>query len=508
MNRRQFLKIAGLAVAASVASERLVFGERYQTQPNIILLFADDLGYADISHENRSDFYETPHIDHFAKHNLEFTDAYVSHPTCAPSRLGIMTGMYPASLGIISNDRKSAVGEVPTLAERLKTAGYTTCHIGKWHLGNDSLRPENQGFDQSIASNLAGQPASFFYPFKNSQPGSFDVPDLEDYSAGDHLTECMTDKAVEFIKKNKEGPFFLYQCYYAVHTPIGAKPEKIAKYQAKLAANPHTRHNNPTYAGLIEHLDDSVGRILQTLEAEGIAENTIVIFFSDNGGTNVVNTSNYPLRSFKGSCYEGGTRVPMFVRWPEVTMPNSKCSVPVIGHDLYPTILSMAGGNPDPNHLPDGVDISPLMNNPSDALSRAALHWLCYPMPVHYKSNSSLRFPMGAIRKGNWKLVECFPTADGKHQYNLSLYDLASDIGETMNLIAAEPAKVNELLQEMYQWRESAGAPVYDIKMYGTLNVSEFDVAGSWGPSDEYAGHRDWLEFGRTWLDRVIPSGS
>ncbi len=498
---KSYLKHTGIAVMTLLASStNLLFGDAISSKPNIILLFADDLGYTDISYENRSDFYETPNIDRFAEQSLEFTNGYASHPTCGPSRLGIMTGKYPARLGVICNDVMSSIKTVPTLAERLKANGYTTAHIGKWHLGNGLLRPDKQGFDLSIASNSAGMPASFHYPFKNKNRSNFDVPDLEGYGSGDHLTDCITDKAIEFIQQNKSKPFFLYQSYYAVHTPIEANAEKVAKYKAKLAANPGTRHNNPTYAGLIEHLDDSVGRILKALETEGIADNTIVIFFSDNGGTAAAETSNYPLRSFKASLYEGGTRVPVFVRWPGATTADSKCDVPVIGHDLYPTILSMAGGTPDPNNLPDGVDISSLMKDPSGTLSREALHWLCYPKAVHYKSSSEIRFPMGSIRKGDWKLVECFPTIDGKHKYSLSLYNLSNDIGETTNLIEKEPSKTNELLQEMYQWRQSTAAPVYDIQMYHTPNSNEIDVPEPWKSKQGDVNHNDLLELAKKWL--------
>jgi len=350
-----------------------------------------------------------------------------------------------------------------TLPEALKQNGYTTCHIGKWHLGNDDLRPLNNGFDYSMASNLAGQPATYFYPFAKATPSDADVPDLEDGQPGDHLTQNMTDKAVEFIAAHKETPFFLYYAYYAVHSPIQAQQDKIDKYEALI--HPGMRQNNATYAGLVEHHDDSVGRILAELDNQGIADNTIVIYFSDNGGTEKA-TSNYPLRSFKGSEYEGGIRVPMFIRWPGVTTAGAVCEELVIGHDLYPTILSMTGTTGDPvyNQKVDGVNISGLLHNPSSHLQRQALHWLCYPLRVHFDPKGK-RFPQGAIRKGDWKLVENFPTPQGI-QHNYELYNLKDDPSEKYNRINCNTAKAKELIKDMLAWRNEVNAPSYDPDMY------------------------------------------
>lgn len=372
-----------------------------------------------------------------------------------------MTGKYPAKLGVVNNHVGEALENNYTLAQAMKDSGYATCHLGKWHIGNGDLRPELRGYDVAIGSNQAGQPASYFYPFGKSKNNSKTVPGLEDFPKDSHLTECLTEKAISYIKENKDKPFFMSFCYYAVHTPIQAGKDKVEKYKSLVTDK--LRHDNAKYAALVEHLDDSVGRILETLDQQGIADNTIVVFFSDNGGATL--TDNYPMRSWKGTGYEGGTRVPMFARWKGVTKPASVCDVPVIGHDLYPTFISMAGGKLNSKNKDiDGIDLTGLMKNTDTKVDRS-LHWLCYPVKPHYGSGG-IRYPFGVIRKGDYKLIQKFATLDGKQKAGYELYDLKNDPQEKTNLLDKMPEKFERLKKEMEDWRKSVSAPEFDPHMY------------------------------------------
>ena len=475
-SRRDFLKLAATTAAScflpdSISKAGTIFGSKMlkidmaggPAKPNIIFLHADDLGYADLGCMG-SDLHQTPNIDGLKADSLWFTNAYSTHSTCAPSRLGIMTGKYPARLGVINNGVNNQLTGQYTLAQAMKEAGYITCHLGKWHIGNNSQRPELRGFDVSIGSNQKGMPASFFYPFGNS--GGKKVPDLGQFPAGSHLTDCLTEKAVRYIKEHKSETFFMNFCYYAVHTPIQALSEKVAKYKALIT--PGLRHDDAPYAGLTEHLDDSVGRILSTLDEVGIADNTIVVFFSDNGGT--PRTDNYPMRDSKGMPYEGGTRVPMFVRWKGVTTAGDSCDVPVIGIDIYPTFVSMAGGKINPRcGVLDGVSLTGVMKKTESKIDRS-LHWLRYPVKTHYVHNTNppwVSLPYGAMRKGNYKIIEKFYTGpDNKQAAGYELYDLENDLSETTNLANSMPAKRDELIAEMRAWRKSVNAPVFDYHRY------------------------------------------
>lgn len=432
--------------------------KKANNQPNIILILADDLGYADLS-RNGSDLYETPNIDKLASQSVIFSHAYASHPTCLPSRLAIQTGKYPARLNCVNHSYTGMPVEEITIAERLKTVGYKTCHIGKWHLGKLNQRPTDQGYDTCIATNEAGMPASYFYPFKKPAKSIFDVPDLEDSKSDDFLTDKLADKAIGFIQQNRNNPFFMNLCFYAVHTPIEAKEDKVKKYRQKLRNG--LLHNNPEYAGLVEHLDDNVGKIMNAIQQAGIADNTIILFFSDNGGLIDV-TSNFPLRDGKGSLYEGGFREPLFIKWPGVTQGGLVCNERVIGHDLYPTILKMAGIK-KPDDI-DGFDLTPLLINTEAEIERDELHWLNYTDPVHYFANPT-RKPGGAIIKDNWKLIEVMETPQGlKHHFEL--YNLKEDPRENNDIYNDNPKIAKILKDKMLQWRKSVNAPKYSPAMY------------------------------------------
>ncbi|EMI52782.1 sulfatase [Rhodopirellula sallentina] len=446
-------------------------------RPNVVFILADDLGYSDLGCTG-SDFYQTPNIDTLAVDSVRFDQAY-SSPTCSPSRAAIMSGKNPARLGIVGHGglRSMAgggdflVSEEYTLAEALRDVGYTTCHIGKWHVGTKGVTgPQEQGFDEVIASNEFCCPGSYLYPFrdKRKQGKAVErsaVPDLEDRRPGDHLTQCLGEEAVAFLKRQKtsDKPFFLNLWHYAVHTPIQAKPEKVDKYKSLVQPDGHQR--NPNYAGLVEHLDDSVGMVLRAIDDLALSENTIVIFFSDNGGEIRKGvTSNYPLRSGKTSLYEGGVRVPLFIRWPGVTRGGERCNEPVVGHDLYPTILRMVGteGRREQNSKMDGVDITPLLRSPSAKLPSRSLHWLRYGELVHYPTYKNDREfgPCAAIRKGDWKLVERYPTPHGL-EHRFELFHLRDDPNEKQNLASNYPEKLEELQRDLTNWQTEIEIPSY-----------------------------------------------
>jgi arylsulfatase A-like enzyme len=379
---------------------------------------------------------------------MRFTDSYSACTVCSPSRAAILTGQYPARLhvtdfikGHVQPKAKLKVPdwtmylklEVPNLAKALKSAGYATANIGKWHLGEATFWPEKQGFDLNIAGYNKGAPPSYFSPYK--------IPTLTEGPNGEFLSDRLTSEAIKFIEQNKEHPFFIYLPHYAVHTPIMAKPEVITKYKSKV--DKQAPHKNPEYAGLIESVDDSVGRLLAKLEELKLSENTIVIFTSDNGGLMGV-TSNVPLRAGKGTAYEGGVRVPLIVKWPGVTKPGSLCHTPVIGVDFYPTLLAMAGV-PVPPGVVDGESIEPLLRQ-SGSMKREAIYWH-YP---HYHTVGAT--PYGAIRQGDFRLVEFY------EDNRVELYNLKDDIGERKDLAATLPEKAAALRQKLHDWRKRVDA--------------------------------------------------
>ncbi|QGY47962.1 sulfatase-like hydrolase/transferase [Maribellus comscasis] len=432
-----------------------------EKQPNIILLLADDLGNSDMNFCG-SDFYETPNIDKLADESVYFSQAYASHPTCAPSRLAIQTGKYPAHLNCVNHSYKRMPLTEITIAERLRKGGYKTCHIGKWHLGDVGYRPSDQGYDVTITCNSKGQPASYFYPFKKPKNSGFDVPDLEDGKDGDYLTDQLTSKAIEFVQQNKEKPFFINLCYYAVHKPIEAKADMVEKYKNKIAKS--EIHTNPEYAAMVENLDSNIGRIIDALTKTGLSDNTVVIFYSDNGGLTDV-TSNYPLRDGKGSLYEGGTRVPLLIKWPGISKGGEVCTQPVIGHDLYPTIAKMAGIELNDKELSDidGIDITPVVSNPSAKLERNDLHWLSYPIPVHFYEAAN-RNPGGSLVHEDWKLIELMESTRQSHHYEL--YNLKDDPGEQQDLSSSKPEIVERLKKKMIKWQKEMDAPRYNKSDY------------------------------------------
>jgi arylsulfatase A-like enzyme len=414
--------------------------------PNIVLFIIDDMGWSDLGCMG-SAFYETPNVDRLAAGGMRFTHAYSACTVCSPTRASLMTGKYPATLRvtdwIAGHKRPFAKLSVPdwtmhlpleetTLAEALKTAGYATALFGKWHLGGPDFAPEKHGFDVNAGGDHRGQPPSYFAPYN--------IPSIPGGEKGEYLTDRLTTEAVKFIEASKERPFFAYFPHYAIHNPVQAKPALVEKYRNK--AKPDGPHKNPAYAAMIESVDESVGRILASLDQAKIADRTIVIFTSDNGGL-IPNTAQPPLRAGKGSAYEGGVRVPLLVRWPGAVKPGSVCETPVITPDLFATLVEAAGAKPPPGV--EGESLAPLLRQ-SGGLQRDAIFWH-YP---HYHPGAAT--PYGAVRAGDWRLVEFYE--DGR----LELYDLKADPGEKENLAAAKPEKAAELRRRLDDWRKSVKA--------------------------------------------------
>ena len=446
-----------------VGSLLTAFGDERDPEPprtNIVLFYVDDLGWRDLGCMG-SDFYETPHIDALAADGVVFTSAYANAPNCAPSRACLMSGQYTPRHGVytVGNstrgdvtrrrliptpNTKELTPESVTVAETLKAAGYVTATMGKWHLGPD---PREHGFDVNVAGNRTGSPrGGHFSPYRN--------PQLPNGPDGEHLTDRLTDEAVRFIEEHREQPFFLYLTHYAVHTPIQAKDDLVEKYQDKPAAG---GHKNPKYAAMIDSVDQSVGRVMKALEDAGVAEHTLFVFFSDNGGHGNV-TSMAPLRGAKGMLYEGGVRVPMIARWPGRASAGARCDVPVIGVDLYPTFLAAAGASPPPDHELDGEDITTLLaGQDAGQLADRPLFWHfpAYLQATRRRAEEPFRTrPAGAVRAGDYKLLEFFE--DGR----LELYDLKQDIGETNDLSEREREVTAALHARLKAWRASVDAPV------------------------------------------------
>ena len=450
MSRRiGFIVIA--ATIAAVCQDRSPAAER---PPNVILLLIDDMGWTDLSCYG-SKFYESPNIDRLAASGMRFTWAYSACTVCSPTRAAVMTGKYPARLHITDwiagHQRPYAKLKVPdwrqylpheetTIAETFHDAGYVTCHIGKWHLGNEDYWPLSQGFAINIGGNHRGQPPSYFFPYERD---GIKLPGLSAGQPGEYLTDRLTDEAIRFISANKERPFFLYFPHYCVHTPLQAKAEKIAKYKAK--ADPANPQHNATYAAMIESLDESVGRLMAHLDELKLRDNTIVIFTSDNGGLKLNQvTSNDPARAGKGSAYEGGVRVPLIVSYPPAVKAGSTCSTPAMSIDFLPTLADLCELK---QSLPacDGISLAPLLLQQGRWI-RNELYWH-YP---HYHPGGAT--PYGAVRAGDWRLVEFYE--DGK----VELYDLARDVSETKDLAAQQPQKRGELLAALRKWRTDVGA--------------------------------------------------
>ncbi len=425
-------------------------------RPNIVFLLADDLGWTGLKCFG-SDFYETPHLDRLAATGVRFTQAYSACTVCSPTRASIMTGIYPARLRLTDfipgQHRPWARLNVPdwtkylehryvTVAEALQAAGYTTLHVGKWHLDlrkrAGDYSPRSHGFDHQVLKPRAAR--GYRLPVGYNATGE---------SKSDYLTDYLTDRALQLIDEVKDGPpFFLYFAYHTPHTPIQGREDLVEQFRGK--SRPAAVHNNPVYAAMVASLDQSVGRILARLERHGLADRTVVVFTSDNGGLTQRYgkhdgfTDNKPLRRGKGSAYEGGVRVPTIVRWPSITAAGEQCSDPIMSIDFYPTILEAADAPYDSTSV-DGVSVVPLLRDPSSSLRRQ----LFWHFPHYHAGGDS---PYSAIRSGPWRLIEFH------EDRKVELYHLDEDLGETNNLADQIPERAEMLLAELHSWRQSLSA--------------------------------------------------
>ncbi|MBN1341344.1 MAG: sulfatase [Phycisphaerae bacterium] len=437
MDRRALLRslgVSAVSVGLALGCGPLRTASAAERKPNIIFILVDDLGWAELGCYGNT-FNETPNLDAMAKQGMRFTNAYAAAPVCSPTRAALMTGQYPARVGITNyleaRDEKFLSPEYVTLNEALKARGYKTGLIGKWHLTGDYDQkrgePALHGWDEVICSEtsyIAG--GKYFHPY-------FFMKDVKARKEGEYLTDRLNAEAIDFIVRHKSQPFFLYLSHYAVHTALAAKRDMINKYKGKPGAG--RRKNNPTLAAMIESVDQGVGGMLAKLKALGIDRHTIVVFTSDNGGEHRV-TSNAPLRGGKSELYEGGIRVPLIVRWPGVVSRARVCNAPVSTIDFFPTFLEIAGGGPLPDQPCDGESLVPLLMH-SGSLKRKALFWH-YPLDKpHFLGGRS----SGAVREGDFKLVDFYDTGE------MELYDLAADPGEERNLVHTMPGKALVLRQ-------------------------------------------------------------
>jgi arylsulfatase A-like enzyme len=428
-------------------------------KPNIIFILADDLGWKDLACYGNP-FSETPNLDKLAKGGIRYTQAYAACPVCSPTRASIMTGKYPAKLqltnfiGGMRTDPQSPIlpasfkpymeSRETTIPELLKQKGYTTGMVGKWHLGDqDSVAPWNQGFDYSRMIGKNGLDYYNYSIYIDSYQKEFT----------DHGTEYMTDKltgyGVDFIKQNAKNPFFLYLAYSAPHVMIVPRADKLSKYFIKYQNS--AEKFNPNYAAMIESLDDGVGAIIQTLKEQGLLENTLIIFTSDNGGLGLdelgpIPTSMAPLRKWKGHIYEGGTRVPAMVSWQGKIAPGKVSDTYFSSIDYLPTLCELAGISSLPQNI-DGISVLPMIMNPQVEIAQTRPLFWHYP---HF--SNQLGRPAGSVRIGDFKLVELYES--GK----LELYNLKEDISESNDLSGKMKGKTQEMHQQLVEWRNKMNA--------------------------------------------------
>jgi arylsulfatase A len=463
VNRREFVKSGSFGAAAMLFrfGDMARAGGQNKDRPNVVFILADDLGRGQVGCYGNP-FYETPNIDRLAREGVRFTDAYAACPVCSPTRASIMTGKYPARLHITDF---IAGGDFPherlrqpqwqkflpleefTIAELFKTRGYVTASFGKWHLSTAKLPPasapydpDKQGFDETF---ICEKPSP-----------------KQDPESDAHHVEAITEKSLAFLEKHKDEPFFLLMAHCSIHAPIMSKARLVEKYKAKPGAD--RPQNNPVIAAMMEEMDGSVGAVLSKLEEVKLTNNTMVIFFSDNGGLEA-DAGQTPLRSGKANLYEGGIRVPMVIRWPGMVTPASTCSEPVISTDFFPTFRDLLQVKETGDGPVDGVSLLPLLKR-AGPLNRPAIYWH-YP---HYHGSSV--GPCGAVRAGDYKLIEWLDESVHADRHRLELYNLKDDPSEQNNLAAKMPAKAEQMRRMLELWRYDVGAqemstnPDYDPK--------------------------------------------
>ncbi|WP_193788622.1 sulfatase [Rufibacter ruber] len=467
------LAMVALASACSTSSNPSTGSKGGQNrQPNVIFILADDLGYSELGAYGNT-FNETPNLDKLAAEGVRFTNAYASAPVCSPYRAALMVGQYPARVGITDYLRPDASGHLDTayvtLAEMFQKNGYRTGIVGKWHLSGyknhkapEETLPDQHGFQEVIVSENRGiANGTYFWPYHFNREIEKKLPGEKEY-----LTDRQNVEAVEFIERNKDKPFFLYLSHYAVHTQLHGKPELVEKFRRKPGAgtsapfkdnpenDPYKKYpadywaskNNPHLAAQLWSVDEGVGMIMEKLKSLGLDQNTIVVFTSDNGGESNV-TSNAPLRMGKSTLYEGGVREPLIVWNPSRFAKGAVVEQPMVNFDFYPTFEEAVGAKHQGQKL-DGISLLPVLKSPNAKLPARSFYWH-YPLAEpHFLGGRSA----GSIRKGDWKLIEFFDKQE------VQLYNLKEDVREQNNLAARHPDKVNELKQELANWRKSVGA--------------------------------------------------
>jgi len=491
MKQRSHLWLLAIALVALVACNQENPADTSETPPNIVFILADDFGWKDVSY-NGSNFYETPNIDRIAQEGFTFTNGYAACQVCSPSRASIMTGKFPARHGITdyigawSDTTWRGAGRFTallpakydqalnsadtTLAEVLQTAGYRTFFAGKWHLGSKGSWPEDHGFDINKGGWEKGSPiGGYFSPWTN--------PNLDNQKDGENLSIRLADETIAFMSSHHPDttgkPFFAFLSFYAVHSPIQTTEEKWAKYRAKaerqgIAPSAYKMghflpirqvQDNPIYAGLVETMDEAVGKVLTGLDELGLAENTIVVFTSDNGGVaagDAFSTSNLPLRGGKGYQYEGGIREPYLIKVPWMKAESTEITTPATGTDFYPTLLELAGLSTLPHQHQDGISLVPALKG--QELPERPLIWH-YP---HYGNQGGE--PSSIIRRGDWKLIQYYES-DKQELFNLS-----TDLEEQHNLVMKHPEIAERLHKELFDYLNSVGAlfprkdPLYDAQ--------------------------------------------
>ena len=436
-----------------------------ERSPNILLVYLDDFGWKDCGFMG-SDFYETPHMDQLAKSSLVLTNAYSCCANCAPARASLLSGQYSPRHRIFNvGTRPRGKAEhrklkhvpgtdtldrsIVTWAQCLQKAGYRTATMGKWHLSND---PRPYGFDINIGGTHSGGPPRGYYPPHGKAPG------LERAPSDEYLTDRLSAEAVRFIRANAERKWCLYLTHFAVHTPIQAKRELLPKYEQKPKGK---LHRNAKMATMIESVDNGLGEIVKTLKELELFNNTVIFFYSDNGGHGPV-TDMAPLKGYKGTFYEGGIRVPFFVHWPERIKPG-KSDVPMTGVDLFPTFCSVAGCA-YPEQIRDGEDLTPLFFGKPHKLDRRALYWHfpCYLQSTRVTDEQRDPLfrtrPCGVLREGDWKLIQYF------ERNEFELFNLTDDLGESRNLVSSHPEKFQELKTKLAAWQRETNAIIPGLK--------------------------------------------
>ena len=462
---------AGRLCAANFDETKSAQSTPQQQHLNVVFFLVDDLGWTDLAF-NGSSFYETPNVDRLAARSMFFSSGYAACPVCSPTRASIMTGKYPVR-NRITTYINSAGGNQPekwrrntmllpakyadrlpleetTLAEAFKNEGYATFFAGKWHLGGEGFLPQNQGFDVNKGGLDRGGPyggKKYFSPYGN--------PQLEDGPAGEHLPDRLATETCKFIEQHQDAPFFAYLSFYSVHTPLMSREDLREKYvdkrqQLEIAGDiwgqeGHRKsrlvQEHAVYAGMVEAMDQAVGKVLDKLDALDLTDSTAVVFMSDNGGLSTSEghpTSNLPLRAGKGWIYEGGIREPLLICWPGVAAAGSRCDEPVTSTDFYPTLLEMAGLEPLPEQHVDGQSLVPLLQG--KPMDRGPIFWH-FP---HYGNQGGP--PAAAVRDGDWKLIRRY------EDNTFELYNLAEDLGEQTNLVdEAEHAQTVMRLQQLLE---------------------------------------------------------